>query len=78
MVHGRWVMEEQAKAKARGMMLEEYLPFVLHNISMHTMIEMEEIAALAVFLPSDHAKHITGQSIGVCGICETYRAPLSP
>jgi NAD(P)-dependent dehydrogenase (short-subunit alcohol dehydrogenase family) len=73
---GRRVMEEQAKA--RGMTLEAYLPFVLHNISMHTMIEMEEIAALAVFLASDQAKHITGQSIGVCGNFETYRAPLSP
>jgi NAD(P)-dependent dehydrogenase (short-subunit alcohol dehydrogenase family) len=73
---GRRVMDEQAKA--RGMALEEYLPFVLHNISMHTMIEMDEIAALAVFLASDHAKHITGQSIGVCGNFETYRAPLSP
>jgi enoyl-[acyl-carrier-protein] reductase (NADH) len=69
-------MEEQAKA--RDMTLEAYLPFVLHNISMHTMIEMEEIAALAVFLASDQAKHITGQSIGVCGNFETYRAPLSP
>jgi NAD(P)-dependent dehydrogenase (short-subunit alcohol dehydrogenase family) len=73
---GRRVMEEQAKA--RDMTLEAYLPFVLHNISMHTMIEMEEIAALAVFLASDQAKHITGQSIGVCGNFETYRAPLSP
>ncbi len=72
---GRRVMEEQAKF--RGMTLEEYLPFVLHNISMHTMIEMDEIAALAVFLASDQAKHITGQSIGVCGNFETYRAPLS-
>jgi enoyl-[acyl-carrier-protein] reductase (NADH) len=45
---------------------------------MHTVIEMEEIAALAIFLASDHAKHITGQSIGVCGNFETYRAPLSP
>ena len=69
-------MDEQARA--RGMTLEEYLLFVLHNISMHTMIEMEEIAALAVFLASDCAKHITGQSIGVCGNFETYRAPLSP
>lgn len=72
---GRRVMQEQATA--RGMTLDEYLPFVLHNISMHSMIEMEEIAALAVFLASDQAKHITGQSIGVCGNFETYRAPLA-
>jgi NAD(P)-dependent dehydrogenase (short-subunit alcohol dehydrogenase family) len=72
---GRRVMEEQAAA--RGMTLDQYLPFVLHNISMHSMIEMDEIAALAVFLASDQARHITGQSIGVCGNFETYRAPLT-
>jgi NAD(P)-dependent dehydrogenase (short-subunit alcohol dehydrogenase family) len=72
---GRRVMEEQAKA--RGMTLQAYMPFVLHNISMHSMVEMEEIAALAVFLASDQARHITGQSIGVCGNFESYRAPLT-
>lgn len=72
---GRRVMAEQAQA--RGMTLEQYLPFVLHNISMHSMVEMEEIAALALFLASDQAKHITGQSIGVDGNFETYRAPLA-
>jgi NAD(P)-dependent dehydrogenase (short-subunit alcohol dehydrogenase family) len=72
---GRRVMAEQAQA--RGMTLEEYMPFVLHNISMHSMVEMDEIAALAVFLASDQAKHITGQSIGVDGNFETYRAPLA-
>jgi NAD(P)-dependent dehydrogenase (short-subunit alcohol dehydrogenase family) len=72
---GRRVMEEQARA--RGMTLDAYLPFVLHNISMHTMIEMDEIAGLAVFLASDQAKHITGQSVGVDGNFETYRAPLT-
>lgn len=72
---GRRVMEEQAKA--RGMTFDAYLPLVLHNISMHSMVEMDEIAGLAVFLASDQAKHITGQSIGVCGNFETYRAPPS-
>ncbi len=72
---GRRVMDEQAKA--RGMTLEQYLPFVLHNISMHSMIEMDEIAAVAVFLASDQAKHITGQSIGVDANFETYRAPMT-
>ena len=72
---GRRVMEEQAKF--RGMTLEQYLPFVLHNISMHTMIEMDEIAALAVFLASDHSKHITGQSPVFAVISRATRAPLS-
>jgi NAD(P)-dependent dehydrogenase (short-subunit alcohol dehydrogenase family) len=71
---GQRVMREQATA--RNMTFEQYLPYVLHNISMHSMIEMEEIADLAIFLASDFAKHITGQSIGVCGNFESYRAPL--
>ncbi|HVY99300.1 MAG TPA: SDR family oxidoreductase [Dongiaceae bacterium] len=71
---GQRVMREQAQA--RNMTYEQYLPFVLHNISMHSMVEMEEIADLAIFLASDFARHITGQSIGVCGNFESYRAPL--
>jgi NAD(P)-dependent dehydrogenase (short-subunit alcohol dehydrogenase family) len=71
---GHRVMDEQARA--RGMTLEQYMPFVLHNISMHSMVEMEEIASVAVFLASDQAKHVTGQSVGVCGNFESYRAPL--
>ena len=71
---GRRVMAEQATA--RGLSFEQYLPFVLHNISMHTMIGMDEIADMAMFLASDSARHITGQSISVCGNFETYRAPL--
>jgi enoyl-[acyl-carrier-protein] reductase (NADH) len=51
---------------------------VLHNISMHSTVEMDEIAALAAFLASDQARHITGQSIGACGNFESYRAPLTP
>jgi NAD(P)-dependent dehydrogenase (short-subunit alcohol dehydrogenase family) len=67
------VMEEQAKA--RGLTYEQYMPTVLHNISMHTMIEMEEIADMAIFLASDRAPHVSGQSVGVCGNFETYRSP---
>jgi NAD(P)-dependent dehydrogenase (short-subunit alcohol dehydrogenase family) len=70
---GRRVMAEQAQA--RGLPLEDYLPTVLHNISMHSMIEMEEIADMAVFLASSRAPHVSGQSIGVCGNFESYRAP---
>lgn len=71
---GRRVMTEQANA--RGMSFEQYLPLVLHNISIHMMIEMDEVADMAIFLASDSARHITGQSISVCRNFETYRAPL--
>lgn len=71
---GRRIMAEQAAAK--GMAPEEYERLVLHNISMHTKIKMEEIADMAVFLASDLAPHVTGQSIGVCGNFESYRSPM--
>jgi NAD(P)-dependent dehydrogenase (short-subunit alcohol dehydrogenase family) len=68
------VMAEQAAAN--GMTLEAYMPFLLHNMSMHSHIEMVEIADMAAFLASDLAPHISGQSISVCGNFESYRAPL--
>jgi len=70
---GQRVMQEQAKA--RGLTYEQYIPTVLHNISMHSMVEMEEIADMVLFLASDRAPHVSGQSIGVCGNFESYRAP---
>lgn len=70
---GRRVIAEQAEK--RGMTYDEYLPNLLHNVSMHTMIDQEEVADLAIFLASDFARHISGQSIGVCGNFESYRAP---
>lgn len=70
---GQRVISEQAAA--RGMSLEEYMPFFLHNISMHTAVSMKEVADMAAFLASDLAPHISGQSISVCGNFESYRGP---
>jgi NAD(P)-dependent dehydrogenase (short-subunit alcohol dehydrogenase family) len=70
---GRRVMEEQAAA--RGLTFDQYIPNVLHNISMHSMVEMREVADMALFLASDRAPHVSGQSIGVCGNFESYRSP---
>lgn len=71
---GRRVMTEQAQS--RGINPEAYLQMMLHNISMHSMVQMEEIADMAAFLASDLARHVSGQSISVCGNFESYRAPL--
>ena len=71
---GRRVMEEQAQA--RGLSYKQYIPTVLHNISMHSMVEMTEIADMALFLASDRAQHVSSQSISVCGNFESYRAPM--
>jgi NAD(P)-dependent dehydrogenase (short-subunit alcohol dehydrogenase family) len=74
-VRGQRVIAEQAEAAGKS--YEEYLPSLLHNISMHTVISQKEIADLALFLVSDLACHISGQSIGVCGNFESYRAPMN-
>lgn len=71
---GKRVIAEQAAA--RGMNIEKYEQMFLHNISMHTKVQMEEIADMAAFLGSDLAPHVSGQSISVDGNFESYRAPI--
>lgn len=71
---GRDVIARQAQA--RGISPEDYTNMFLHNISMHSMVQMREIADMAAFLASDLAPHISGQSIGVCGNFESYRPPM--
>ena len=72
---GRRVVELQAEA--RGIAPEAFLSAALHNVSLHALIDPKEIAAMAVFLASDHGRHISGQSIGICGNFENYRSPLT-
>jgi NAD(P)-dependent dehydrogenase (short-subunit alcohol dehydrogenase family) len=70
----RRVVAEQADTTGTEPLL--YLKRMLHNVSMHSMVSQEEVADLAMFLASDMARHISGQSIGVCGNFESYRAPM--
>lgn len=72
---GQRVIAEQARR--RGMSYEEYLPHFLHNISLHVAVTEVDVAAMVTFLVSDQARHVSGQSIGVCGNFESYRAPLA-
>lgn len=71
---GHRVITEQAAA--RGLSYEEYLPSILHNISLHVAVSPKDVAAMVTFLVSDLARHVSGQSIGVCGNFESYRAPM--
>jgi len=71
---GERVVAEQAAA--RNMSYEQYLPYFLHNISMHLAVTGDDVAATATFLASDYARSISGQSIGVCGNFESYRSPM--
>ena len=68
------VIAEQASSK--GMDGAAYMNLLLHNVSMHTTVSAEDVAAMAVFLGSDRGAKISGQSIGICGNFESYRSPL--
>jgi NAD(P)-dependent dehydrogenase (short-subunit alcohol dehydrogenase family) len=72
---GKRVVDEQADAK--GIDRQKYLAAMLHNISLHALISMEEVAAMVLYLASDWGRHISGQSFGVCGNFESYRSPLT-
>jgi NAD(P)-dependent dehydrogenase (short-subunit alcohol dehydrogenase family) len=63
----------QAKAAELGIAPEAYLQEGLRFVSMRTMIEMSEVAQMALFLSSDAARHVSGQAIGVCGNVEYER-----
>ncbi len=64
------------QGEARGMTYEEYLPMMLHNVSMQTLVGQDEIANMVLYLCSDAGRHISGQSIGVCGNVESLRGPF--
>ncbi len=49
---------------------KDYERSMLRYISMQTMVEPEDIAAMAIFLASDAGRYVTGQCIGVDGNTE--------
>ena len=56
-----------AKAKALGVSFDEIKDRMLAGVSMHTTVTAQDIANTALFLATDAGKHISGQSISVCG-----------
>jgi len=58
----------KARAKAMGVPYEELMAKIAENYSLGRIVEEHEVAAVAVFLASDEASAITGQTIPVhCG-----------
>jgi NAD(P)-dependent dehydrogenase (short-subunit alcohol dehydrogenase family) len=57
-------------AHERDLPMQEAEEKFLSFVSMRTMIQPSEVAALCLFLASDDARHITGQAIGVDGNME--------
>jgi NAD(P)-dependent dehydrogenase (short-subunit alcohol dehydrogenase family) len=58
------------KAAALGITPPEYERTLLRYVSLHTMVEPGDIAAMAMFLASDAGERISGQMIGVDGNVE--------
>ena len=58
------------KAEALGVTAADYERSMLRYISLRTMVEPEDIAAMAVFLASSAGARISGQMIGVDGNAE--------
>ncbi|WP_313803236.1 SDR family oxidoreductase [Sphingobium sp.] len=59
-----------AKAEALGVSHEDYEKSLLRYVSLRTMVEPDDLAAMAVFLASESGVRITGQMIGVDGNIE--------
>lgn len=57
----------RARAEALGKSYEQEERDTLERISLRTMVDPEEIAAMALFLCSPGGRSITGQALSVCG-----------
>lgn len=57
----------QGRAETSGRSLEEFTADALGNQALKYFVDAEDIAALALFLASEHAKSISGQTIAIDG-----------
>lgn len=62
-----WEQQTLDYARKRGMKPEEVRPYLLSKIPLGRVCEPEEVARAAVFLASDDASYIVGQSINLTG-----------
>jgi NAD(P)-dependent dehydrogenase (short-subunit alcohol dehydrogenase family) len=62
-----------ARAQARGISVEQAKREAVEHVSMKRMVSAQDIANMIVFLASDAGKHVSGQSMPVCGNVETLR-----
>jgi len=61
------------RARERRLSADEVEADLLSYVSMRSWIAPEEVADLVVYLASHAARHVTGQTIGVCGNVEWER-----
>lgn len=72
----RWFGNAQRRAARDGVTVDEIVAKSLSRVATGRMVELEEIAGTAVFLASDAARSITGQSISVCGYLQALSEPI--
>ncbi len=60
----------QARARSKRLSYEEAEAELLQHVSMRSWIEPEEVAEVVFFLASESARHVSGQTLGVCGNLE--------
>ena len=60
-----------AQAEARGISVEQQKKEFVSRVSMRTTVTEQDIANMALFLVSEAGRHVSGQSLPVCGNIET-------
>lgn len=61
----------EAKGRALGVSADEMKQRMVEKVSMRTMVSVQDVANMALFLASDAGRHISGQALSVCGNTET-------
>ena len=56
-----------AKAKELGVSFDDVKSKMVEGTALHTTVTAQDIANMALFLATDPGKHISGQSLSVCG-----------
>jgi NAD(P)-dependent dehydrogenase (short-subunit alcohol dehydrogenase family) len=65
----------KVRAKLAGITVEQLEEARLSRVAMHRAVEAEEVAALSVFLASQHGRSISGQTIGIDGYIQSLSGP---
>jgi NAD(P)-dependent dehydrogenase (short-subunit alcohol dehydrogenase family) len=73
----RWYGNAGRRAQREGLTVGDIEAASLARVATGRMVEPDEIAATAVFLASDAARSITGQSISVCGYLQSLSSPVA-
>lgn len=62
-----WDKLKYEYAQKRHIDPEEVMPYFKKNIPMHRLVDLQDVINAAVFLLSDYASYLTGQSINLVG-----------